>query len=151
MGWRDRDWAKWTDEERDRFLGGTSAPPPRRLGVRSRRNELTLVALLVSAAVSLAGWQLHLFSFPISAPRAVAVPTAPVVYGTGLAHNGASDMTCTAMAADARGGESCTVWTILLPGQQAVQALRLPVGRTCPAVIADQHTGHWVCTKAVTT
>jgi len=27
MGWRDRDYAKWTDEERRRFLGGTAATP----------------------------------------------------------------------------------------------------------------------------
>ena len=118
--------------------------------MRSRRNELTLLAMLVSLAAALAGWQFHLFPLPISTPHRAA-PTPPVVYGTGLAHNGASDMTCTAMAADDRGGESCTVWTILLPGQQAVEALRLPIGRTCPGVIADQHTGHWVCTKAVMT
>jgi hypothetical protein len=36
--WQDRDWAKWTDEERDRYLGtsgsrgGTGRPPVRRLG-----------------------------------------------------------------------------------------------------------------------
>ncbi len=120
----------------------TAAPPSR--GVRSRQNELTLLALLIVVAAPLAGWQFHLFS-----PRSASV--APVVYGTGLAHNGASDMTCTAMVADARGDEACTVWTILLAGQQPVEALRLPAGKTCPAVIADQHTGHWVCTRAVTT
>ena len=119
-------------------------PAPARRALRSRRKELTLLAILVAVAAPLAGRQFHLFS-----SRPVAV--APVVYGTGLAHKGASDLTCTAMVADARGGESCTVWTILLAGQQAVEALRLPVGNTCPAVVADQHTGHWVCTRAVTT
>jgi hypothetical protein len=151
MGRQEREWAKWTDQERDRFLGGASAPAPLRRGVRSRRNELTLLAMLVSVAASLGCWQLHLFSFPVAAPHRAATPPAAVVYGAGHAHDGSTDMTCTAMVSDASGGESCTVWTILLPGQQAVQALRLPVGRTCPAVIADQHTGHWVCTTAVTT
>jgi hypothetical protein len=150
MGWQERDWAKWTEEERARFVGGTTAPPRPRQGLRSRRNELTLLAMLVSLAASLVGWQFHLFSLPISTPHS-RVPTAPVVYGAGLAQNGASRMTCTAMEADGQGGESCTVWTILFPSQQAVQALQLPVGSTCPAVIADQHTGHWVCTNAVTT
>ena len=151
MGWQEREWAKWTDEERDRFLGATSAPAPLRRGVRSRRNELTLLAMLVSVVATLGCWQLHLFSFPVSAPHGAAAPAAAVVYGTGLSHNGSFDMTCTAMLSDASGGESCTVWTILRPGQQAVQALQLPVGSTCPAVIADQHTGHWACMNAVTT
>ena len=151
MGWQERDWAKWTDEERDRFLAGASAPPRMRLGVRSRRNELTLLALLVSLAASLAGWQFHLFSLPISHTPVRTVPTAPVVYGTDLAHNGASDMTCTAMVADAGGAESCTVWTILVSGQRAVEAMQPRAGSTCLAVIADQHTGQWVCTQAVST
>ena len=117
MGRQEREWAEWTDEERDRLLGGTSAPaPPRWRGVRSRRNELTLLAMLVTVAASLGCWQLHLFSFPVSAPHRAAAPTAAVVYGTGRAHNGSTDMTCTAMVSDASGGESCTVWTILLPG-----------------------------------
>ena len=120
-----------------------ATPAPGRRGLRSRRKELALLAILVAVA-ALAGRQVHLFS-----SRPVAV--APVVYGTGLAHKGASDLTCTAMVTDARGGESCTVWTILLAGQQAVEALRLPVGRTCPAIVADQQTGRWVCTQAVTT
>ena len=151
MSWQERDWARWTDEERGRFVDGHGAPARTQLGLRSQRNELMLLAMLVSVVASLACWQFHLFSFPVSAPHAAAVPTAPFVYGTGLAHNGASDMTCTAMVSDARGSPSCTVWTILVPGQQAVQALQLPAGSTCPAVIADQHTGHWACTNAVTT
>ena len=38
MPWQERDWAKWTDEERDRYLGtsgsrgGTSRPRARKLG-----------------------------------------------------------------------------------------------------------------------
>ena len=28
MGWRERDWAKWSDEGRARFLGSSSAIPP---------------------------------------------------------------------------------------------------------------------------
>jgi len=50
------------------------------------------------------------------------------------------------MATDARGVESCTEWTLLSPGQRAVQATQLPVGTTCPAVVADQQSGRWVCT-----
>ncbi len=102
MGWQDRDWATWTGEERDRLLAGMCAPARTRLGIRSRCNELTLLAMLVSLAASLTGWQFHLFRLPISPSAADVVPTAPVVYGIGLAHTGASRMTCTAMAADGR-------------------------------------------------
>ncbi|HZD86536.1 MAG TPA: hypothetical protein VE088_00855 [Gaiellaceae bacterium] len=54
MGWRDRDYAKWTDEERRRFLGtpaggnrsGGSAPGARRVGVLPGAG----LAIAVSAA-----------------------------------------------------------------------------------------------------
>jgi hypothetical protein len=154
MGWQDRDWAKWTDEERDRYLGGTTVSAPGRPEAcgraSSRRTEATLLAVLVSLAVSLAGWHFHLFRLPALTHPAVVVPTTPVVYGTGLAQNGASQMTCTAMATDARGGESCTAWTILGPGQRAVQATPLPAGTACPAVVADQRSGRWMCSAATT-
>ena len=69
MGWRERDWAKWTDEERARFLGSSGAMHPaggRRAGGvapggsgfnrRLSKGEI-VVALLVALAV--AGYLAH--------------------------------------------------------------------------------------------
>lgn len=144
MEQQDRQW-EWTDGERGDGLGATR-PAQRRLSVVARlgsRREVTLLALLVSLAGAFAGWH----------ARLVARPAPPaVVYGTGLAHmSGTSqEMTCTAMAEKPDGSELCTRWTVLRPGQQAVQA-RLLDDMQCPAVEADQATGRWACTVPTTT
>ena len=147
MGWHDRDWARWTDDERAGYLG-SSTGIGHHPGTPASRRGVTLLAMLVSLGLSLVTWQFHLFRF--SAHRLPAqAPQPAVVYGTGLAHfNGQSpeEMTCTAMAVNAQGTQSCTTWTFLSPGQQAVQAATLPAGTSCTAVEADQHTGRWVCT-----
>jgi hypothetical protein len=50
MGWQDRDYARWTDEERRRFLGvGASRASASRRSVGV--SECATVAVLVSAAV----------------------------------------------------------------------------------------------------
>jgi hypothetical protein len=103
--------------------------------------------MLVSLGLSLASWHFHLFRF-VAQQAPAQVPRATIVYGTGLAHmNGQSEaMTCTAMDMNAQGVQSCTSWTILSPGQHAVQAGALPAGTACLAAQVDQHTGRWVCT-----
>jgi hypothetical protein len=112
------------------------------------RTEVTLVAMAVSLVASWMVWHTHLIQRVAPAPstQRQELP-APIVYGTGLAHlNGDShEMTCTAMASNT-GGEYCTSWTLLAPGQRAVQAAPLPVGANCAAVEADQQSGRWVCT-----
>jgi hypothetical protein len=61
VGWRDRDYAKWTPEERRRFLGsGTSAPTRNASyldtsGRRWNANSTALFAVIVSAAIFAAG------------------------------------------------------------------------------------------------
>jgi hypothetical protein len=107
--------------------------------------------MLVSLALSLVTWHFHFFQ-SVAQRAPVQVPRATIVYGTGLTDfNGQSDeSTCTAMEVNAQGIQSCTVWTILLPGQQAVQASTLPAGSTCLAAQVDQHTGRWVCTAGAT-
>jgi hypothetical protein len=60
--WQERDWAKWTDEERDRYLGssvsrgGTRRPPVRRSGLNqplSKRQSLSKrQAILAFAAIA---------------------------------------------------------------------------------------------------
>jgi hypothetical protein len=157
VGWRERDWARWTDEERARYLGSSTRVAGAGVPVHepefgyeacqaSRRRELTLLAMVVSLAASLVSWHFHLLRF-VAHPAPAPAPRATVVYGTGLAHlNGQSqEMTCTAMTTNAQGSEVCTAWTLLLPGQQAVQAASLPAGANCAMVTADQQAGRWVC------
>jgi hypothetical protein len=157
VGWEDREWAKWTDEERRRFLGAAPVPGRRRarVGILDRahgRSELTLLAIAVSLAASLAVAHFHLLSFGAAPPAGSFIrPAMPrVVYGTGLSHlkGQARPMTCTAVAKDSHGFGSCTAWMIVAAGQRVVQAAPLPAGSSCSAVEADQHSGRWVCTKA---
>ncbi|HJU36332.1 MAG TPA: hypothetical protein VJ716_02810 [Gaiellaceae bacterium] len=60
MGWRDRDYAKWTAHERRRFYGDGSTPSTRgsSLGTRVRPVPSALTAVLVSLVVALALGQL---------------------------------------------------------------------------------------------
>jgi hypothetical protein len=159
VGWQERDWAKWTDEERSRYLGSSTRADTRAGPLRSRfgfhessRRDLTLLAMLVSLGLSLATWHFHFFRL-VAQQAPAQVPRATIVYGTGLAHmNGQSEaMTCTTMEVNAQGSLSCTAWTILSPGQQAVQAAALPAGTTCTAARVDQQTGRWVCLAGATT
>jgi hypothetical protein len=163
VGWRERDWARWTDEERARYLSSSSGvagtgvrvhEPKLGYGAcqRSRLREVTLLAMAVSLAASLATWHFHLFRFVVN-PAPSHAPRSTIVYGSGLAHlNGQSqEMTCTAMTTNAQGSELCTTWTLLLPGQQAVQATSLPAGASCSAVTADQQAGRWACAPAPAT
>ena len=64
MGWRERDWAKWTDAERERFLGssrpsarGAERPPPARWSPKSTSGpkrhirRQTIGGLILAAAL----------------------------------------------------------------------------------------------------
>lgn len=64
MGWRERDWAKWTDAERERFLGssrssarGPERPPPARWspkgtgGPERHIRRQTIGGLILAAAL----------------------------------------------------------------------------------------------------
>ena len=52
------------------------------------------------------------------------------------------------MESNAQGLQSCTTWQYLQPGQRAAQAATLPAGGPlCTAVVADQATGGWKCTR----
>lgn len=115
-----------------------------------RRVELTALAIAISLVASFGIAHLHVLR--LGGPPALPVQPAPppaVVYGTGLAHApGGEEMTCTAMESDARGLQSCTTWQYLQPGQRLVQAATLPAGGPlCTAVVADQATGSWKCTR----
>ena len=115
-----------------------------------RRVKVSALAIAVSVVASFGMANFHLLrpAAPPAAPVEPA-PIAPVVYGTGLAHMpGGQEMTCTAMESDAQGVQSCTTWQYLQPGQRAAQAATLPAGGPlCTAVVADQATAAWKCTR----
>lgn len=58
MGWRERDWAKWTDGERQRFFGtarSTSLAPTQsgaKAGGKRRTRETVAALVLIAAAVA---------------------------------------------------------------------------------------------------
>jgi hypothetical protein len=146
VGWQDRDWAKWDDRERAHFLGAAPAPTRRRVAVAT--SELTLLAVLVSAAGTFLISHFHLQQRLLSLHPAPVVSPPRVIYGTGLGHFKGSpqEMTCTAMATKADGSQTCTTWSYVMPGQRMQQAAPLPPGTDCSAVEVDQQLGRWACT-----
>jgi hypothetical protein len=84
VGWRERDWAKWTDAERQRFFGSTrstsrpstwSNPPSG--GKRRTRKETAAALILVSAAAVAYGSSAlnHSSEHTIGAPSSEPAPT----------------------------------------------------------------------------
>jgi hypothetical protein len=127
VGWEDRDWAKWTDDERSRFFGGGGS------GVGMMPGALLgIVVSLVGAVV---------FMHPFRARHVLLPP----VYGTGVVvHLMNQDTTCTMQSRE--GGKwQCMRWAILLRGQRALPALPLPTGSLCSAAVVDQPSHRWIC------
>jgi hypothetical protein len=79
MGWRDRDYAKWTDAERRRFYGFGSISPRR--GVLRPGAGLAVIA---SLAIALGQLPLHHPLVPALHIGGTASPVAPVRTITGL-------------------------------------------------------------------
>jgi hypothetical protein len=151
VGWQERDWAKWTDDERARMVAGRVSTTTTCAQANPRRRvELTVLAIAVSVVASFGISHFHVLRLG-GPPALQPAPPPAVVYGTGLAHMpGGQEMTCTAMESDAQGVQSCTTWQYLQPGQRAVQAVQLrPGGPFCSAVVADQATGGWKCTRGL--
>ena len=81
MGWEDRDWAEWTDEERDRFLGGRAPSSGSRRRNRSGsiwRRDVSVFEL-VAAVVMLCG----LVAILASAVESPAIPGLPGLAASG--------------------------------------------------------------------
>jgi len=119
VGWEDRDWAKWDDRERAHFLGAAAAPArvPRRVAVAEHRVELTLLAMLASAA--------------------------PVVYGSAVTDAAGRTFVCTGVVRRPGQDGTCTAAATLQPGQRAMTAGALPPD--CRSLVVDQRLGRWVC------
>jgi hypothetical protein len=154
VGWEDRDWAKWTDDERARFYGGggfhrgggsfDESP------TGSRRSSSILLAIVVSIVLSaLIGFtNLNRVDLPGRAHAAAASERRPVLYGTEVRSDDAgSPLTCTSMVTVAAGSWSCTEWSIVMPGQRAVLAAPLTPGTRCAFAKVDQSAGRWLCQR----
>jgi hypothetical protein len=145
MSWRDRDWARLTDDERRRLWGGgscasSSAAPHAGTGEPGLR---TLVWGVVAAAA------VGVFALAYTAHARLDSPgphVTSLVYAGGPTRvgPGGERIACTEEAFSARAGAwVCTAWAILQPGQVALQAL--DPGGPCGVRHADQSTGRWVC------
>lgn len=164
MGWRERDWAKFTDEERRLLYGASTGRTPfgtwkRASGPASRLGPgapptgaptRDLARTIVWSAVGAAVLALSLFVLVVQRQRHALMPSlaaaaaAPVVYGRGSASDGSNRMTCVAEAANTRYGVwVCTSWAIVQPGQSLVAAK--DVGGPCGVRHVEQDTGWWVC------
>jgi hypothetical protein len=76
MGWRERDWAKWTDTERQRFFGtgrSTSHAPtrssPKAFGKRRTRREALAVLMLIAGVAAYHSGTLN------RSPQPIVIPT----------------------------------------------------------------------------
>lgn len=131
VGWQDRDWARWTDDERSRFLGHGST------GRSSTATQGAFLGVVVSlvATVVLAG------APGIGLLRHERAPALRPVYGTGQVISAfGHDATCTELLDGA-----CEAYTFVQPGQRVLRAAPPPPGATCPLLEVDQSSAAWVC------
>jgi hypothetical protein len=152
MGWRDRDWAKWTDEEREWFYGsrrgGRDVAQPtgarRRLKRSSSRLTKTIAVAVACSLGAFAFLKLDTDSHPSVPMTRASFP--PVVYGSDLrsAAGAGGRLLCTRLVSN-NGTKSCVVWSILRPEQTAREARPLAPGTFCFVTTVDQRSGSWVC------
>jgi hypothetical protein len=124
VGWQDREWAKWTEDERRRYVGGGTAIVPGAF--------LAVVVSLVAAVV-------------LAPPFRTRHVVRPPVYGTGVVVRLMNqNTTCTEQRLDS-GRWQCARWAILLPGQRALPAAPPAPGSLCAVVVVDQASRRWIC------
>jgi hypothetical protein len=149
VSWRDRDWARFTDEERQLFYGGWSGsrPCPPSQTEWSRLVVWGFVGMAIAAVIGFA-WATRSHRASPSPPK-----LGPVVYGeqvlqtgTGGYYRAADDLTCTTESLNVRFRVwVCQAYTIVQPGQVARTAVDSDAGGQCGVRHADQETGRWVC------
>ncbi len=161
MSWRDRDWARFSEEERQLFYGSVSAPrscpPP-----SPRGWSRLLVWGLLGAAVIAVSAMASVARFRSDASQVINVPTPggqldspypgqpPVVYsgqdayGKGLGGR----LACTAEVVNTRlRAWVCTMWQIVKRGQVTRPAI--DPGGPCGVRHVDQVLGRLVCDSVV--
>ena len=147
MSWRDREWARFTDDERRLSYGGGSGlrPFPPSQADWSRLLVWGLVAAAAAAVIGFA-WATRSHRALPSSPQ-----QGPVVYGeqvlatgTGGFYRAADGLTCTSESLNVRLGVwVCDAFAIVQPGHVARSAV--DPGGPCGVRHADQETGTWVC------
>jgi hypothetical protein len=150
VSWRDRDWARFTNEERRQFYGdsGYRSSFP---SIPSQAQRVVFWCLILVAAGAVAGYAYTSRSDRVSPGQ--ASPTLPsVIYGGQMAYAGSGDpyenaqQACTSEAANTRLGVwVCVTWTIIQPGQTARPAI--DPGGQCGVRHVDQTTGTWFCDR----
>lgn len=166
MGWRDRDWARFTDEERRQFYGGgPSSPLPSRPSPASPRTSLRPIVhspagrgsstpslrFVVWSAVGVAAILVGALAYAARSrldSRAVhPSPATGVVYSGPIGYwrsNPHQQLACTGESANTRLRVwVCTSWQNLQPGQVTRPAV--DPGGPCGVRHVDQTTGEWVC------
>jgi hypothetical protein len=131
VGWRDRDWARFTDDERQLVFGvpGGHALDWLRLSVWS------VTGLLALAVAGYASGSLR--HRPVT-----PLPAANVVYAGPTIDRGR--LACTAESRnDTLRMWVCTEWTIVEDGQTTAKAA--DPGGPCGVRHVDQETHRWVC------
>jgi hypothetical protein len=131
VGWRDRDWARFSDEERQLVFGAPSVQAFDWLRV-CVWSVTGLLALVVAG-----------YSSRALRHTTVAAPSPEhVVYAGPTLDQGR--LACTAESANATLGMwVCTEWTIVETGQTTAKAV--DPGGQCGVRHVDQATHRWVC------
>jgi hypothetical protein len=147
VGWRDRDWAKFNDDEWEAIYGFRRGPRPRPAahdgpaapprGDRVRRSIWGGVAVAVLAVFG--------FAFATRPPVAhthIGIAPAPsTLYG--IPGSGTENV-CTEMVAAVGSTQwHCLAWTINLQHLPVVEPYRYP--GACVHAIVDQTRGAWTC------
>jgi hypothetical protein len=144
VGWEDRDWAKWNDDERRRFFGSGGGSP--RSGGHGGFAPGALLAVVVSLVAVVVGQSQGINLLHLGRAHA-SIPIAPL-YGSGIVESltGSGKVSCTALSFDSLGQTHCTGWTDIIPGERVIPPAGMPARGTCATAEADQTSGTWICT-----
>lgn len=155
--WRDRDWARFNDQERKQLYGSSPARPftsdtrsrdtghPVHHVVRKGRSLRLLVWALVAVALGFVSGFVHDATSHAGRSGYAGLPVIsgpPPVYGGPVVSSDGYAFACTAQLLDVDKWV-CAEWRALVPGQVAQSAV--DTGEPCGYRHADQASGKWSC------
>jgi hypothetical protein len=148
MGWEGREWAKWSEDERDTYLEGRAPrratgrelleriDSPHSTGVSLRAKIWGGLAAVTVAFAAIVVYEIHANPLTTGSPSGAVQTTPPVLYGwqhipsQGVAYTDPSrigntsfhgrPILCTDREHDELGRWVCTTYTIVQPGQRIV-------------------------------
>lgn len=141
MGWREREWAKFTDDERRAVFGSGSStylPPSMPL---TRAEHGNRVRAVVWSAVAVAAAGVGGFGYSQRHPAPAGAPLPAIVYGTAIS----STLACDNEVKDAQSQQWQCIDFVPIAGSTEVRTPQ-PAPSGCVHVIADQARGLWTCT-----